>query len=225
MIKAVFIDDTMEYLQCIQEYMGDYFKEKGISFKTYLMKDKNDDIRIENEIVKEQPDLIFCDMAMPHCDGSTLIKRITKIYKPTTILISAVEKINIHKDEFDYILRKQMDLDILKEAINLIIRSFELQEELTIDEILSIEFPYLKYTERMYLREIVRKFKDVENPKKVKVSDISRATNKEVHTTIDRINRFIKKMFKEKIDRDLFLFELLKVVYKRGFPNDKRNSE
>lgn len=220
MLKAVFIDDTEEYLECIEEYMEDFFRDRNITFKTFLMKNKHDDERIEKEIIKEKPQFIFSDMSMPYCDGETLIKRINKVYNPVTILISSVQDIHIHKNEFNYLLRKQTDLSVLKNAIGLIITSFEIEEELSIDQILVSQFPHLNYNERRFLRQIVIEFKDVDDPEKIKVADISRATNKEIHTIMARVRKLIKKIFKKKVESGNFVSELLKIVHKRGSHND-----
>ncbi|WP_432401046.1 hypothetical protein [Wukongibacter sp. M2B1] len=220
MRKAVFIDDTKEYLQCVEGHMVDLFREKNISIKTYLMKNEGDHERIEKEILEERPDFIFSDMAMPFVDGGTLIKRITKVYKPVTVLISNIENIDIHKDEFDYLVNKEHDWEVLKNAISLVIRCFELQEEMSIDQILATEFPDLRYDERMYLKEVVRKFKDVKDLKEVKMPELSEATNKGIHTTIYRVNKYVEKLFKKKVDKNFFVFELVK-IYKKGLKNDK----
>lgn len=218
-MKVYFIDDCKMYLENIKEY----FQDTNINIKTFPIRSGYDIEEVEKTIKNEKPEIIFCDQGMPCVDGATLIQRIRKTYNPVSILVSAMPGIGIHKNEFDYVMQKQGDLVALEKTINIIIQSFEIEEERDIEQFID-SFEDLTYNDKKVLKQVVKRFKDVEKAKDITYADAEMRdiTKKSSHALIEQFKRMKNKLGKNEIESKVFLFDLIRDIYKRGTGNNDK---
>lgn len=209
MLSVFIIEDNQPYLKCLMEYLNQCYVDNDINIHCF-----SDSQQAEIEIINERPDVIITDQGMPMLDGSTLIENVKKVYSPVTILHSAIPM--LHNHEFDYVLKKPIDLRKIPETIDIIVKSFEIEEIKKIEQVVD-ELENISYHDRLMLRNMIYKIKNIDTREEIKYCQLTEAANKEKHTLMMNLKK-IKDKNKIRLENKDFIFNLVKKV--RGL-NDK----
>lgn len=197
-MKVFFIDDNEDYIELIEEYFKKAYNDSNIIVKAFkVIKEKDAEI-ITNTLISEKPEVVICDQAMPCVDGSTLMSKIKKVYNPVTVLVSAIPELHTH--EFDYTIKKKVninnaitktsDLETLKNTIDIIIESFEIQEIYEIEK--AIDELEIQYYDKDNLKEILKVGKKLrEKNENITYDKISEETGKTTRTISNILKRVI----------------------------------
>lgn len=222
MVQVAFVDDNITYIDCIQEYFSNIYRDTKVQIKTFLItKDPQTMMDVKNAIIQDKPQVIFVDLGLPHIDGCNLIERIkekAEKYNPVMILTSAMPEVFIHKGKAHYVMMKQNDYVIFKEIIDLIVDfSGDVENVLNIEQkIEELEEKHeISYHEKKTLNQILTRFRESKNYVEVSYEEMQEATNKSYGAIMQLLLRLRKKLGLEKMKNHDFLWLMKKINYIR----------
>lgn len=189
--QIMIIDDMRDYVEIISEYLEKKFHNTTITGTDCAY------IGLQR-IIKEKPDIILLDHAMPNLDGSEIMKKLRNIYSsntynPRTILISNIEKEEIEKTGkiFDCYIKKPLDVCDLFSEIYKVVNFYlnQLYENSTQNTLKKIKFA--SYHDVVFFKRLIRAilFEDYKN-------NFYNITTKKLNQNIDFINRNVYKLKK-----------------------------
>ncbi len=222
MVQVVFVDDNKSYVEGIQEYFSEIYRDTKVQIKTYLITHSPGSIESAQEkIIEEKPQVIFVDLGLPHIDGCNFIERIiekAQKYNPITILTSAMPNVHIHKGIAHYVLMKPNDYEIFKEIIELMLDfSGDIENVLSIEEKLERleKENKISYHEKKALTQILTQYRQAKNDE-LNYDEIKEITHKSYGAILQLFYRLKKKLGLEKMKNREFLWILKKITFIRS---------
>lgn len=232
MVQVIFVDDDINYIECIQEYFSNIYRDTKVQIKTFLItRDPQTIVNAKNRIIQDKPQVLFVDLGLPHIDGCKLIEKIiekTEKYNPVMILTSAMPDVFIHKGEAHYVLMKQNDYVIFKEIIDLMVDfSGDVEDVLNIEQkIEALEEKHaISYHEIKALHQILTRFRESKNYVEVTYEEMQEVTNKSYGAIMQLLYRLRKKLGLEKMKNHEFLWLMKKINYIRDIVEGEENDK